>query len=167
MKPALLLAAVLLAVAVHAGEGDPPAPAAPSVDALDWLTGTWRQNSGDSVWEEHWLPPRAGTMAAVTRWVQGDSLRLLEMSAIETRGEKLTLSLRHFGPGLALDGKDAAVWTLAKSAEREAVFEDPDRPFPRRIGYRRVDDEHLEVRLEGKVGEKEQVEAFTFTRVGD
>jgi len=146
---------LILLVALAAGlRAEEP----PGVEAFSWLEGHWRMTTDDgAVWEEIWTAPESGTVAALTRWMQDGKTRLIEVSAIDAGEDGVPrLTLRHFGPGLDTGPEtpgEAERWPLKSRGEREAVFEEPSRPFPRRIVYRRVDDDTLEARLEGEGGE--------------
>jgi len=160
MKRMIVLACI--GFVVMAQEKSGPDKSSPD---LGWLAGSWQTVQEDgSVWEEHWLPPRGGTSVAVTRWVKGRNTMLYELSAIEQGEKGPVLRLRHFGPGLVpwrneIDGPET--WPFKSAKEKEIIFEDPKKDFPRRMVYRRPSDEVLVARLEG---EEREVE-FRFKRV--
>ena len=41
------------------------------IEQVGWLTGCWEMSSPQRTIEEHWLPPRGGTMLGIGRTVQG------------------------------------------------------------------------------------------------
>jgi hypothetical protein len=159
MRRVAIMGILALAVAAVAGaKEEAPAKKATGLEEFSWLAGTWRDTRDGSVWEEHWLPPRGDSMAAVTRCVKKGRTTLFELSAIE-RGEKeTTLTLRHFGKRLKPSEEASLVFRLVSHENRTATFENAEKDFPHRILYRRRDDDHLDVTLENRQGSY----AFTF-----
>lgn len=130
--------------------GEEPAPRATIAD-LAWLAGAWRMEHDGQRFDEHWLPPAGGTMAAVSRASSAAGTSLYELSAIEPgEGGALVLRIRHFSPGLVpwnSEAKGPGEWTLVRCQSQEAVFENPALPFPRSISYRIDADGVLVARL--------------------
>ena len=99
------------------------------------------------------MAPESGCMAGVFRSVEGGSVGLYELLAIEAReGGNPVMFLRHFHGGLEpWDSEKNATpsWPLKEAAKGKAVFENPTTKFPRTITYRLADEKTLAVRLEG------------------
>jgi hypothetical protein len=130
-----------------------------------WLTGSWRQEDEEHVWEEHWLPPEGGTLLGATRLVVDGQTRLYELSALEQQGDDIFLRLRHFGTGLVpwtSEADGARSWRLTQLDGCEARFEDPTALDLQTIVYRRAGEDGLEVDL---VADGTIVQRFRFTRV--
>ena len=62
-------------------------------------------------------------------------------------------------------GRPPTVFKLLRMGEAEAVFEDPEHEFPRRIGYARPQPDRLEAMLEGTRDGKPRRITFSFARV--
>jgi hypothetical protein len=159
-----VLAAVLPLVALQAEEEE--AAAAPTIEDLAWLAGTWRNEEGFMPFEETWTAPWGGTMAAVSRGLKEGKTSMVELSSIEPHDGTLHLHLRHFEGGLKpwASEKDALVWTLAESKPNRAVFRNESRPFPREIIYER-DGDTLQAILAGVQGGRETRMGFDLKRV--
>jgi hypothetical protein len=165
-----LAAAALVAVAAlgpgFAAEGEGKKA---TVADLAWMTGSWCSEHGGDRYEEHWLPPAGGSMAAVFRAVEGGKPDMYEISAVETGEDgRPVLRIRHFGPGLVpwkSEAEKTPSWPLASTAKDEAVFEDPAADFPRRIVYRLADASTLAVKLEPAPGSKRQPMEFRLKKV--
>jgi hypothetical protein len=133
--------------------------AAPGIDKLAWLAGCWQGQFGEAGTVEQWLPPAGGTMLGMSRTVKQG--KTVDFEFMQLREQDGTLA---FIPQPS--GRPPAVFRLLRMGEADAVFEDPERDFPRRIAYARQDATHLLASLEGsKNGELRRVE-FAFVRVG-
>lgn len=142
--------------------GEEPKPK--GVAALAWLEGHWTSEDGGMAWDEHWLAPRGDAMFAVSRMVENGATKLCELTVVEETPAGLVYRIRHFSRSLEPWKMDAAgpmTMKLLSSKDREVVFEDAARDFPRRIVYRREGDA-LTARLEGETAGKPQVEEFSF-----
>ena len=163
---AVMAAAVAIVAVAGEDEEEAVGEARVTLEDLAFLAGSW--TSSDGTFEEHWLPPAGGTMAAVSRMVRKGATVLYELSAIETGEDgQLVLRIRHFGPGLVPSPEEAdgpLSWPLLESGEGRVVFEEPDRVFPRRVVYRLVTPNSMEVRLEGERDGEPRVITFQFTR---
>jgi hypothetical protein len=134
----------------------------PTVADLAWLAGDW--TSEDGAFDETWLPPRGGAMFAVSRLVAGDKTKFCELTVVEDSPEGIVYRIRHFSSALEpwkMDTAGPMTMKAASHKEREVVFEDPAREFPRRVVYRRSGDV-LTARLEGESHGKPKVEEFRF-----
>jgi hypothetical protein len=165
------LAAVAAAVLAAAGtaaalEGETKAKA--TVEDLAWLAGNWVHGEGDEAFHETWLPPAGGSLVGASRDVSHGKTTLVELSTIETAADgALVLYIRHFGAGLVPWKSEAAGpvrMPLASSKKGEAVFEDPERDFPKRLTYRAGKGDTLEALLEGTRGGAPMNMEFRFRR---
>lgn len=150
----VVVAAGIAAACARAQEDADDEPA--TIESLAWLAGNWQRSDASGSFDERWMPPAGGTMAAVSRAVENGKTGLYELSVIEPTEAGLVLRIRHFGPGLTPWKSEAAgpgTWALASSGARTVVFEDPKNEFPRRIVYTRGEDESgkatLTARLDG------------------
>jgi hypothetical protein len=137
----LALLSLLTAGASSAAEPtSPPAAPRPQLVLADlaWIAGEWvGDKEGDRI-EEVWLPPAAGAMPGLFRWLRGERLIVYEMLAFEQRPEGLVLLLRHFDAGLApREAAEALIFDLVEASPDSVLFAGRDAAHPIRLGYRR------------------------------
>jgi len=113
---------------------------------LSWMAGHWSGTDSGVEMEEAWLAPKGGVMLGVHRDVASkeDKLMSFEYLRIEQRESALIYVA-------SPSGKGAVEFTLSKSEENSAIFENPKHDFPKRIIYQRIDDT-LHARIEGDEG---------------
>jgi hypothetical protein len=128
------------------------------VDRLDWMSGCWAFDDGKERIEESWLKPAGLTMIGMSRTVAGGKTVFTEHTQIgEVNGQiAYTVSL-----GL---GVKPVAFKLIKISDREAVFENPEHDFPRRIIYRRESADALFARIEGKKRGVDQAVDYHYNR---
>ena len=119
---------------------------------LAWLTGS-RSIKESVLIEERWMEPASNLMLGVSRTVRGDKVVEFEYLRIESRPDGLYYVAQ---PG----GRPPTSFKLTKWDGTEAVFENPQHDFPRRIIYRKQPDNVVVVRIDGGAGT--QGEDFTF-----
>ena len=113
------------------------------VERLDWMSGCWASDDGRERIEEYWTKP-AGSMIGLSRTVAGGKTVFIEYALIgETKGEIAYTVL------LGMDARPVS-FTLMRSSNTEAVFENPAHDFPQRIIYRRESKDSLFARIEGQ-----------------
>jgi len=99
---------------------------------LAWMAGDWQTDpNGRSTSDEHWARPAGGIMIGMSRTVAGNKLISFESLRIEQRGEAIFYVASVKGRCPATDFK------LTRLNAQEAVFENPDHDFPKRIIYRK------------------------------
>jgi hypothetical protein len=133
------------------------AQAPSSMDALSWITGTWRGTLGSAVIEEHWRAPQGGRMLGLSSTVSGDRMVAFEFLRIEQRPEGLFYVAQP-------NGWPPTDFKLTRLAGQEAVFENPQHDHPKVITYRR-DGDSLTARIEGDQRGQHAVQEFRFRRV--
>lgn len=120
------------------------APSDGSLSAVAWLAGTWL--SDDEQTEEHWSPPRGGTMMGHGRTVVGGQTRHYEHLRLEAKGTEIVY---HASPA----GQPAASFSLVEEGVEQAdarlIFDNPAHDYPQRIIYERVAPGQLRMRIEG------------------
>ena len=122
---------------------------------LGWMAGDWQTDpTGRAVSEEHWTRPAGGLMIGVSRTLVGDRTASFEFLRIEVRGESIFYVASPKGRCPATDFK------LTRLSGREAVFENPEHDFPRRIIYRKNSEGGLSAIVDG--GEGTKSEKFDF-----
>jgi len=128
-----------------------------SLAELSWITGDWQTLPGGRAQiEEHWTQPAGGSMMGVSRTVAGDKTVEFEYLRIEQRADGIYY-VAH--PKARCPGTD---FKLTRATATEAVFENPQHDFPKRIIYRKTED-GLTASIDG--GEGTKAMAFAFRRM--
>ncbi|HEX6852917.1 MAG TPA: DUF6265 family protein [Candidatus Polarisedimenticolaceae bacterium] len=125
---------------------------ATGIAALAWMAGDWRTEPGKRQVDEHWTAPSGGSMLGMSRTVADGSTREFEYLRIVARADGI-FYIAH--PGARSPGTE---FKLTRSSEGEAVFENPQHDFPKRITYRLGADGTLTAVVDGGEGTK----GFTF-----
>jgi hypothetical protein len=155
-KLSLMLATVLLAVAAHA-----QTPAAkPTLQDFAWLTGHWRIEQGDRMVDEQWMAPSGGLMMGMARTVQAGKVREYEFTLLrqEPNGDILYIA--------SPSKQTQTAFKLTSLRGGEAVFENPEHDFPKKVVYARQADGSLLAWIEGpgRDGKPRRVD-YSFKRV--
>ncbi len=125
---------------------------------LAWLAGDWQTAAGGRRQiEEHWTAVAGGTMMGMSRTVAGEKTVEFEYLRIEQRADGIYYVAHPKARCPATDFK------LTKSSATEAVFENPQHDFPKRIIYRKTGDDSLTASIDG--GEGSKAMTFSFTRM--
>ncbi|HJZ81752.1 MAG TPA: DUF6265 family protein [Pyrinomonadaceae bacterium] len=133
-----------------------PIPAA-TISDLSWLAGAWQSPPGGRAQiEEIWTPPAAGAMLGMSRTIAGDKMVEFEFLRIEQRGNDLYYVASPAGRCPATDFK------LTRLSSQEAVFENPEHDFPKRIIYRKGADGSLTASIDAGEGTKSK--SFPYVR---
>ena len=130
------------------------------VDDLSWLSGDWETAPGRMQIEEHWTKPSGGALLGVGRTIAGGKMVFFEYLRIETRGEEIFYVAQPKGRTPGTDFK------LVRLSAGEAVFENLQHDFPKRIIYRKQADGGLTARIEGDGTEKEKPQEFKYRKAG-
>ena len=110
-------------------------PQTPTLTDVSWITGSWQTAPGGRRQiEEHWTAAAGGSMMGVSRTVAGDKTVEFEYLRIEQRADGIYY-VAH--PKARCPGTD---FKLTRATATEAVFENPQHDFPKRIIYRKTDD---------------------------
>lgn len=148
-----IVCAVLALAACRAAPADAPSAAdsrAPSVaeDAGElapcaFLAGVWRTADGSA--EEHWTPPRAGSMLGCGRTVQDGRTVFFEFLRLSAEDGEVVY---HASPV----GLPSTPFTLVHSEDGLVVFENLEHDFPQRVVYLLRADGTLQARVESDDG---------------
>ena len=117
------LAGILLACCATAAGEDDPAPAAPSVSSLAWMTGTWAGPVGPGELEENWTAPKAGAIQAVVRMTGDGKTSMVELIVIEEEAGTLRLRLQQWDPGFKPRTPGPNVMKLIDLGENTVAFQ--------------------------------------------
>ena len=133
------------------------AQTSPSIGDIAWISGDWQTPAGGRARiEEHWTSVSGGTMMGVSRTVAGDKTVEFEYLRIEQRADGIYY-VAH--PKARCPGTD---FKLTKATATEAVFENPQHDFPKRIIYRKTED-GLTASIDG--GEGTKAMSFPFKKM--
>lgn len=71
-----------------------------SIESLEFLSGTWRGETADSMIEETWLPPEEGNLTGVFRMTGDGKVQLVEIMTLTEEEGGIVYRLRHFNTAL-------------------------------------------------------------------
>jgi uncharacterized protein DUF6265 len=130
----------------------------PTIADVSWMAGDWQTAAGGRRQsEEHWTKPAGGSMLGMSRTIAGDKTVEFEYLRIEQRADGVYY-VAH--PGARCPGTD---FKLTRASATEAVFENPQHDFPKRIIYRKNADDSLTASIDGGEGSKSV--SFAFKRM--
>jgi hypothetical protein len=136
----------------------PVNPQTANIADLAWIAGDWQTASGGRRQiEEHWTGVAGGTMMGMSRTVAGEKTVEFEYLRIEQRADGIYYVAHPKARCPATDFK------LTKSSATEAVFENPQHDFPKRIIYRKTGGDSMTASIDG--GEGSKAMTFSFTRI--
>lgn len=148
-----VLAWETLRAAEDPSKGAPAAAAADPLAKLGWIAGSWAGTQGPIRSEEHWTPPRGGTMLGVARMIDGERTVFFEYLRIEKRADGIYYVANPAGRG-------ETAFQLVSEEARKAVFENPRHDFPTKITYWADGDAVLHARIEGRKDGQTSSEEF-------
>jgi len=131
-------------------------PAEPAIERLAWLAGCWMQARPNGTVEEHWMPPRGGSMLGMSRTVSAGKTEEYEFLRIALVDGTLSY--------VALpSGQAQATFPLKSLDDGAVVFENLAHDFPHRIIYRRTAD-GMTARIEGVLKGEARGRDFPYRR---
>lgn len=156
MRLLTLTLGAALAPALHLSS--PPAPQDSLINRIAWMTGCWAQESPTRLIEEHWMPPRGGSMLGVGRTIRAGALVEYELIVVTERDGQLAYEAHP-------SGQAVATFLAPSPTDTLVVFENPAHDFPQRVGYRRAGADSLAAWVEGAIGGRNKRIDFTYRRV--
>lgn len=130
------------------------------IDQLQWLLGTWTNESGEEFSQETWSKETAGSFTAFSFTQVGKETVFSETMALEQKGENLLLTVA------TANQKDEkpVTFKMVSSENGQFTFENKEHDFPERIIYTNPVKDSLHAWIEGTVnGEAKKVD-FYFSR---
>jgi Domain of unknown function (DUF6265) len=125
---------------------------------LGWLAGDWQTAPGGRAQiEEHWTKAAGGSMIGMGRTIAGEKTWEFEYLRIEQRADGIYYVAHPKGQCPGTDFK------LTRASATQAVFENPQHDFPKRIIYRKTGDDTLAASIDG--GEGSKAMSFTYQRL--
>jgi len=126
-----------------------------TLSEIAWIAGDWQTAPGGRTQiEEHWMQPAGGFMLGMSRTVAGGRTAEFEYLRLEQRADGIYY-VAH--PKARCPGTD---FKLTRRSAQEAVFENPQHDFPKRIIYRKNSDGSLTASIDAGEGTKSQSYAF-------
>ena len=125
----------------------PPAHSA-SVEALAWMTGTWKGPIGEQTLEEIWTRPDQGTLAAIIRITGSEGTELIELILIEEVDDTLVLRVRQWLPGYVPRHPEPQTFLLTELNERRVRFEAPEARELKSLTYTRPTEDTFNIDVE-------------------
>lgn len=121
----------------------------PGLADLAWIAGAWQtEPGGKRQIEEHWTQAAGATMLGMSRTVAGEKTVEFEYLRIEQRADGIYY-VAH--PKAHCPGTD---FKLTRASATEALFENPQHDFPKRIIYRKGATDSLTATVDGGEGTK-------------
>jgi hypothetical protein len=133
------------------------AAAQPPITQPSWLAGCWRQDGGERVIDEFWMPPAGGLMLGTGRTVAKGRVVEFEFMQIREEAGKLVFTAKP-------SGQPEASFPAIRTGAREVVFENLAHDFPQRVIYR-IDGDTLTGRIEGTQNGKPRSVDYPMRRV--
>ncbi len=127
---------------------------------LQWLLGTWTNESGEEFSQETWSKENASSFTAFSFTQVGKETVFSETMALEQKGDSLLLTV------LTANQKDEkpVTFKMVSSENGQFTFENKNHDFPERIIYTNPVKDSLHAWIEGTVnGEAKKVD-FYFSR---
>jgi hypothetical protein len=152
----MLFGVALLSAFAHA-----QAPAAKAtLQDFAWLAGHWRIEQPERQVDEQWMAPAGGLMLGMARNIQGGKVREYEFTLLrqDPNGDIFYVA--------SPSKQTETAFKLTSLRDGEAVFENPQHDFPKKIVYARQADGSLLAAIEGpgSDGRPRRVE-YPFQRV--
>lgn len=130
------------------------------IEALEWLLGTWVNESGEEFSQETWSKENDSTFTAFSFiQIKGETV-FAETMALEQKHDSLLLTVAE------ANKKDAAAvsFRFISSEEKAFVFENKHHDFPQRIIYTQPAKDSLKAWIEGSVNGEMKTTEFHFSR---
>ena len=130
------------------------------INQLEWLLGTWTNESDDEFSQETWSKENDSAFTAFSFTQIGEETIFAETMVLEQKGGRVLLTV-----ATANEKNSPAVpFRLVSSEDNEFVFENKSHDFPERIIYTNPTKDSLHAWIEGTInGERKKVD-FRFSR---
>jgi hypothetical protein len=143
LKRSVLVVLCLLLLTTHASTQTT------TLADLSWLSGDWQTAPGGKAQiEEHWTQAAGASMMGMGRTVAGNRTVEFEYLRIEQRTDGIYYVAHPKGRCPGTDFK------LTRASATEAVFENPQHDFPKRVTYRKGAEDSLTATVDGGEGTK-------------
>ena len=113
------------------------------IDSLAWMAGKWSGPMWGGEFVATYGAPAGGKLISFSELLKEGHAAFYEFEVFEATDQGLVFTPY---PG----GRRKETFKLASSDAAKAVFENPDKDFPQRVGYESPDDATLIGRIEGQ-----------------
>ena len=130
------------------------------INQLQWLLGTWTNESGDEFSQETWSKENASSFTGFSFTQVGKQTVFSETMALEQKRDSLLLTVATANQ----NDEKPVTFKLVSSENGQFTFENKDNDFPERIIYTNPVKDSLHAWIEGSVnGEAKRID-FSFSR---
>lgn len=133
-----ILCALLLFTPLAAFAADKP-----TVADLAWMTGSW-DGTGDSVLEENWGLPRAGTIVSLVRSTGADGTSMVEIVHIEEANDTLELYIQQWDVPFSPRSAEAQKMTMREMTDNSVAFDAITEGGIKSLKYIRLDHDNAD-----------------------
>lgn len=130
------------------------------IEQLEWLLGTWTNESGREFSQETWSKENDSTFTAFSFTQVGDSTVFAETMALEQKGERLLLTVAAANE----KGSSPVSFRFINSEKDQFTFENKSHDFPERITYTNPAKDSIHAWIEGTVNDEKKKVDFYFKR---
>jgi hypothetical protein len=125
---------------------------------LDWIIGQWTSTSGDDSMTEHWQ--KNDNLLIGEAWFisSSDTIATEQLKIVERDNNIFYIA--------SPSDQETTEFKLTEFNADEALFENPDHDFPRKIFYKRISVDSLYARVEGIIHGQQQVMDFYWKKTG-
>ncbi len=130
------------------------------IDQLQWLVGTWINESEEEFSQETWSRENESSFTAYSFTQAGKKMVFAETMALEQKGENLLLTVATVNQ----NNEKPITFKMVSSENGQFIFENKNHDFPNRIVYTNPVKDSLHAWIEGSSnGEYKKVD-FYFSR---
>lgn len=131
-----------------------------SFDMFDWLIGEWKVQSGDNISYESWKKDNARYEGHAYHYSKNDTV-IDETIVIEKRGEDI-----FYIPTVFDQNNEKGIdFKMISSDNTKLSFENSEHDFPNKINYFKINDDSIDVWIEGLINGEEAKVNFGFSRL--
>lgn len=117
------------------------------IDQLDWLIGTWENNSKEGQLSENWEQINDSTFNGQTYFIKGNDTLHNETFIVNQIKDSI-----FYIPTIKGENNDKPViFTLTQSTEKQFTFENPKHDYPTKVVYTQVSADSVVVEISGVV----------------
>ena len=127
------------------------------LDDLSWILGEWSSVSGNEILIENWQKN------SDTVYV-GEAFFITSSDTISTEELKIVYRNEDIYYIALPSGQATTEFKLTRQKENEAMFENPDHDFPKKILYRRISSDSLSVKIEGVINGRQRMKEFKWSK---